>query len=441
MNQPDSLLERIFHIRARGSSVRTELLAGLTTFVTMAYVIFVYPGILSAAGIPMEAAIAATIYASMAGSLLMGLWVNFPVALAPAMGISVFFAYYVCGIVGLHWSVALGTVFWSGVIFLILTVTRLREKLINSIPLNLKYAIVVGIGMFIALIGLKNAGIVVANESTLVTLGSLGKPEPLLACIGMILMICLMIRNVQGAIFIGVLVTTVLAMITGVAPLPTCLHNILSVNLPSPAPVLFKLDIVGALHYSTLPIVVTFTIVALFDNMGTLIGLTRKAGFMHDDGHIDNIGKALAADSVGTIISSFVGTSTVASYVESASGIAQGGRTGLTAITVAGLFALALLFSPIISLVPACATAPALVIVGAIMMSDVRHINFTDFTEGFPAFLTIIMMPMTYSIASGIGFAFISYPLIKLLTGRARDLNICTWVIALLFLINFIILS
>ena len=435
------ILERIFRIRERGSTVRREVLAGVTTFLTMAYVLFVNPSVLADAGIPWEAAIAATVYASIFGTLLMGLWVNFPVAMAPAMGINVFFAYYVCATLGLHWSVALGTVFLSGVIFLILTLTKLREQLIDSIPLNLKLAIVVGIGTFIALIGLKNGGIVVSNAATLVTLGSLSKPEPLLCCFGLVLTVALMVRNVPGAMLIGVLATTALAMIMGAAPLPQGLHSIVSLDLPGPGEVLFGLDILGALHYSVLSVVVTFTIVSLFDNMGTLIGLSRKAGFMHEDGHIDNLGKALTADSLGTIASSLVGTSTVACYVESASGIAQGGRTGLTAVTVAGLFALSLLFAPLIGLIPACATAPALIIVGSLMMADVVHIDFSDLTEGFPAFLTIVMMPFTYSIANGIGFAFVSYPLVKLCTGRAREVNVCTWIIALLFAVNFVLIG
>ena len=418
MTQDNNILERVFHIRERGSTVKTELLAGLTTFMTMAYVIFVNPSVLAEAGIPMEAAIAATVYASIFGTLLMGLWVNFPVAMAPAMGVNVFFTYYVCKTLGLHWSVALGTVFLSGVIFLLLTITRLREKLIDSIPLNLKLAIVVGIGTFIALIGLKNGGIVVDHPNTLVTLGSLSNPEPLLCCFGLLLTVSLMIRGVQGAMILGVLATTALAMITGVAPLPKGLHSFVSLDLPSMGEVFMGLDIIGAMHYSVLSVVVTFTIVSLFDNMGTLIGLSKKAGFMREDGHIDNLGKALTADSLGTVASSLVGTSTIACYVESASGISQGGRTGLTAVTVAALFALSLLFAPLIGLIPACATAPALIIVGSLMMADVVHINFSDLTEGFPAFLTIVMMPFTYSIANGIGFAFVSYPLVKLLTGK-----------------------
>ena len=441
MTQDNNILERVFHIRERGSTVKTELLAGLTTFMTMAYVIFVNPSVLAEAGIPMEAAIAATVYASIFGTLLMGLWVNFPVAMAPAMGVNVFFTYYVCKTLGLHWSVALGTVFLSGVIFLLLTITRLREKLIDSIPLNLKLAIVVGIGTFIALIGLKNGGIVVDHPNTLVTLGSLSNPEPLLCCFGLLLTVSLMIRGVQGAMILGVLATTALAMITGVAPLPKGLHSFVSLDLPSMGEVFMGLDILGAMHYSVLSVVVTFTIVSLFDNMGTLIGLSKKAGFMREDGHIDNLGKALTADSLGTVASSLVGTSTIACYVESASGISQGGRTGLTAVTVAALFALSLLFAPLIGLIPACATAPALIIVGSLMMADVVHINFSDLTEGFPAFLTIVMMPFTYSIANGIGFAFVSYPLVKLLTGKGREVNVCTWIIAILFAVNFVLVG
>lgn len=437
MSQTNGILERVFKLSAKGTTVKTEIIAGLTTFVAMAYIIFVNPSILSDAGIPKEAAIAATIWSAVIGSTLMGLWANFPVALAPGMGLNAFFAYYVCGVVGLHWTVALGAVFFSGIIFLILTVTHIRQLIIDAVPMNLKSAIVVGIGMFIAFIGLQNAQIVVKNDATLITLGHLSSPSALLACVGLIITAGLMARRVQGSLLIGVLVTTILGMICGAAPLPSGIDSIISFNLPSLAPTFMQLDIMGALEYGIISIVFTFTIVELFDNMGTLIGLSRKAGLMDDNGHIENLDRALTTDSVGTIISSALGTSTVTSFVESAAGVSQGGRTGLTAITVAVLFAVSLIFAPLIGLVPSFATAPALLIVGALMMMEVTHIDFQDFTEAFPAFMTIIMMPLTYSIASGFGFGFVSYAAVKLFSGRAREVSLFMWIITAMFLINF----
>ena len=437
MAQTNGILERVFKLSEKGTTVRAELLAGLTTYVAMAYIIFVNPNILAAAGIPKEAAIAATIWSAAIGSTAMGLWANFPVAVAPGMGLNAFFAYYVCGVLGLHWTVALGAVFFSGIVFLILTVTHIRQLLIEAVPMNLKYAIVVGIGMFIAFIGLQNAGIVVKDNATAVTLGHVTQPGPLLACCGLMITAGLMARKVQGSLLIGILITTILGMVFGVSPVPTSLGSVMSFTLPSLAPTLLKLDIMGAVNYGIISIIFTFTIVELFDNMGTLIGLSRKAKLMDDNGHIENLDKALVTDSVGTIMSSLLGTSTITSYVESAAGIAQGGRTGLTAVTVAVLFLVSLVFAPLIGLVPAFATAPALLIVGALMMMEVTNIDFNDFTEGFPAFMTIIMMPLTYSIASGFGFGFVSYASVKLLSGRAREVSIFMWIITAMFVVNF----
>lgn len=435
------VLERLFRIREKGSTVRTEILGGITTFVAVSYIIFVNPSILADAGIPKEAAIASTIWAATATTLLMGLWANFPVAVAPGMGLNAFFAYYVCGVLGLPWQVALGAVFISGVIFLLLTVTRVRQIIIDAVPMNLKCSIVVGIGLFIAFIGLKSAGIVVSNPATFVTTGNLAKVEPLLACTGLILTAVLMARNVRGAILIGILVTTGLGMAVGAVPMPTGMDSVMSFNLPSLTPTLMQLDIMGAIKYGLFSILFTFTIVDLFDNMGTLIGLSRKAGLMDDKGHIPNLDKALVTDSVGTVLSSFLGTSTVTSYVESAAGIAEGARTGLAAVVTAILFMFALVFAPLVGLVPAFATAPALVIVGALMMMEVRHVDFTDFTEAFPAFMTIVMMPLTFSIASGFGFGFISYAFVKTCSGRAREVSPVMWLIAIAFIFNFALRS
>ena len=436
MPQNNSLLERLFKLHAKGTTVKTEILAGLTTYVAMAYIIFVNPNILSDAGIPKEAAIAATIWSAVIGSTVMGLWANFPIALAPGMGLNAFFAYYVCGVLGLHWTVALGAVFFSGIVFLVLTLTRIRQALIDAVPMNLKYAIVVGIGMFIAFIGLQNAGIVIKNDATLVGLGHVTQPGPLLSCCGLLITAGLMARNVQGSLIIGILTTTVLCMIFGVSAVPTGIDSIISLSLPSLAPTFMQLDILGALEYGIVSIIFTFTIVELFDDMGSLIALSRKANLMDERGHIENLDKAMVTNSLITILSGFLGTSTVTNYVESAAGISQGGRTGLTALTVAVLFAVSLIFTPLIGLVPPFATAPALLLVGALMIMEAKHIDFNDFTEGFPAFMTIIMMPLTYSIASGFGFGFVSYAAVKLLAGRAREVNLFMWIITALFLIN-----
>jgi adenine/guanine/hypoxanthine permease len=437
MSRDKGLLDTIFKLTKKGTDVKTELLAGLTTFVALAYIIFVNPNILADAGIPKEAAIAATIYATAVATLLMGLWANFPVAVAPGMGLNAFFAYYVVGVLHLPWQVALGAVFFSGLLFLILTMGGIRQAIIKAVPMNLKCAIGVGIGLFIAFIGLKNAGIIIADRATFVAVGNLTAPQPLLACMGLIFTAVLMARNIKGSILIGILGTTFLGMVLGVVPAPKGLQDIMSLSLPSLSPTLFELDILGAWEFGLFSIIFTFTIVELFDNMGTLIGLTRKAKLMNDKGEIENLDKALTTDAVGTVVSAVFGTSTVTSYIESAAGIAEGGKTGLTAVTVALLFLVALVFSPLIGLVPGFATAPALVLVGALMIGEISHVKFDDITEGLPAFLTIIMMPLTFSIANGFAFGFVSYTFLKTLGGRAKEVSSFMWLITLAFLINF----
>jgi AGZA family xanthine/uracil permease-like MFS transporter len=437
MSRDKGVLDTIFKLTQKGTDVKTELLAGLTTFVALAYIIFVNPNILADAGIPKEAAIAATIYATAVATLLMGLWANFPVAVAPGMGLNAFFAYYVVGVLHLHWQVALGAVFFSGLLFLILTMGGIRQAIIKAVPMNLKCAIGVGIGLFIAFIGLKNAGIIIADKATFVAVGNLTAPQPLLACVGLIFTAVLMARNIKGSILIGILATTFLGMVLGIVPAPKGLQDIMSLNLPSLSPTLFELDILGAWEFGLFSIIFTFTIVELFDNMGTLIGLTRKAKLMNDQGEIENLDKALTTDALGTVVSAVFGTSTVTSYIESAAGIAEGGKTGLTAVTVALLFLVALIFSPLIGLVPGFATAPALVLVGALMIAEIRPVEFNDITEGLPAFLTIIMMPLTFSIANGFAFGFVSYAFLKTLAGRAKEVSVFMWLITLAFLINF----
>ena len=438
---PPSFVERFFKVREKGSTVRTELLAGMTTFIAMAYILFVNPNILADAGIPKEAAIASTIWIAALASLAMGIFANYPVALAPGMGLNAFFAYYVCGVLGLHWTVALGAVFFSGVLFLILTVGGIRQAIINAVPRDLKYAISVGIGLFIAFIGLKGTGLIVENSATYVSLGHVTAPTTLLSLFGLLLTAALMARNVHGSILIGIFVTTIIAMILGMTPAPKGITDIVSTSLPHMGETFGKLDLAGAWHYGLISIIFTFTVVELFDNMGTLIGLTTKAKMVRPDGHIENIDKALTTDAVGTMVSAMFGTSTVTSYIESAAGIAAGGRTGLTAVAAGVLFLAALLFTPLIGLVPEFATAPALILVGALLMSEVGKIDFSDFTNALPVFLTIIMMPLTSSIANGFAFGFISYTVMKLCAGQYKKVSWIMYLVSIAFLINLALRS
>ena len=438
---PPSFIERYFKIREKGSTVRTELLAGMTTFIAMAYILFVNPNILADAGIPKDAAIASTIWIAALASMAMGVFANYPVALAPGMGLNAFFAYYVCGVLGLHWTVALGAVFFSGVLFLILTIGGIRQAIINAVPRDLKLAISVGIGLFIAFIGLKGTGLIVENSATYVSLGHVTAPTTLLSLFGLLFTAALMARNVHGSILIGIFVTTILAMVLGMTPAPQGIGDIISTSLPHMGETFGQLDLAGAWNYGLVSIIFTFTVVELFDNMGTLIGLTTKAKMVKSDGHIENIDKALTTDAVGTMVSAVFGTSTVTSYIESAAGIAAGGRTGLTALAAGVLFLAALLFTPLIGLVPAFATAPALILVGALLMSEVGKIDFGDFTNALPAFLTIIMMPLTSSIANGFAFGFISYTIMKLFAGQYKKVSWIMYLVSIAFLINLALRS
>lgn len=443
-NTAHGILETLFKLRQKNTSVRTELIAGLTTFMAMGYIIFVNPNILSEAGIPKEAAIAATIWSAVFATTLMGLWANFPLALAPGMGLNAFFTYTVVLEMGIPWQTALGAVFISGIVFLLLTIGGIRQAIIAAVPENLKSAIGVGIGSFIAFVGLQGSGIVVDSKATLVTAGHVvstsfapGKPAPLLTLIGLIFTGALMARGIKSALLLGIAGTTILGMLCGAVAQPSGLSGIISTELPSLSGTFMAMDLMAALKYGIVSIVFTFTVVELFDNMGLLIGLTRKAGLMKKDGSIENLDRALTSDAVGTMASAVMGTSTVTTYAESAAGVAAGGKTGLTALTVAALFLVSLLFAPLVSLVPAFATAPALIIVGCLMMGEVLRVRFDDITEGLPAFLTIIMMPLTYSIANGFAFGFTSYVLLKIFAGRIKEINWVMGLIGLVFLINF----
>ena len=433
--------DRFFKLREKNTTVKTEVIAGLTTFIALAYIIFVNPNILSEAGIPKEAAIASTIWIAALSTMVMGVFANYPVALAPGMGLNAFFAYYVCGTLGLHWTVALGAVFFSGVLFLILTVSHIRQAIINSVPQNLRVAISVGIGLFIAFIGLKGTGLIIPDKATFIGLGHVTDPTTMLSLFGLVLTGALMARNIQGSILIGIIVTTLLSMVLGYSPVPHAIGDVISTSLPHMGETFGKLDIAGAWNYGIVSIIFTFTVVELFDNMGTLIGLTSKAKLIKPNGEIENLDRALTTDAVGTICSSIFGTSTVTSYIESAAGIAAGGKTGLTAVTVSICFLIALLFAPLVGLVPGFATAPPLILVGALMMSEVGKINFVDFSDGLPAFLTIIMMPLTGSIANGFAFGFVSYVFMKTAVGKYKEVSWIMWLVSIAFVINLVMRS
>lgn len=432
------VLEKLFKLSQKNTTVKTEIIAGITTFVAMAYILFVNPSILTNAGIPREAAVAATIWSAGLCSLAMGLFANFPVAMAPGMGLNAFFSFYVCGTLGLPWQTALGAVFVSGIVFFILTVTKLRQLIIDSVPMSLKSAVVVGIGLFIAFVGLQSSGIIVASDATKITLGHVSDPKVGLACLGIVIIAILLALRVKGAMLIGIIVVGVLGMIFGVAPAPQSVADVVSLDFPGMGETFMQMDLIGAVHYGLISIIFTFTVVELFDNIGTLIGVTKAAGLMDEKGHIENIDRALATDSVGTLISAVMGTCTVTSYVESTAGVNAGGKTGLTAVVVGICFILAFVFAPLFGLIPGFATAPALIIVGAMMLKNIQGVNFDDYTDSIPAFLTIIMMPMSYSIANGFGFGFAAYCLLKIFTGKAREISPVMWVVTAIFICSFI---
>lgn len=427
-------MERYFKLAEHGSSIRTEVIAGVTTFLTMAYIIFVNPDILSSTGMDRDAVFVATCLAAALGSAIMGLWANWPIGMAPGMGLNAFFAFTVVGAMGFTWQQALGAVFVSGVIFLILSVTGIRRWLISGIPASMRSAIAAGIGLFLAIIAMKSSGLVVASDATFVTLGDLTSTGTLLTIVGFFIIAALDALKVPGSILIGILVITVAAMLLGV----TEFGGVMSAP-PSIAPTFLQLDLLGALSFGIFHVILVMVLVEVFDATGTLIGVAKRAGLLtegptHKNG---NLGRALMADSSAILAGSMLGTSSTTAYVESASGVQAGGRTGLTALVVAVLFLLAMFFAPLAGAVPAYATAPALIYVAALMVRELREVDFDDVTEAAPAVLTAIAMPFTYSIANGLAFGFVSYALLKLLTGRAREVHAATWIVAALFVIRF----
>ncbi len=430
-----SLTERFFKLKEQGTDVRTELLAGVTTFLTMAYIIFVNPSILGDAGMPKDAVFVATCVAAAIGTLIMGLYANYPIALAPGMGLNAYFAYSVVKGMGYTWEAALGAVCISGILFLIVSVLRIREMIINGIPHSIRTAITAGIGLFLAIISLKNAGIIAAHPATFITLGDLHKAPALLAITGFFLIVALDRLKVRGAILIGILAVTILSFLfagnkfMGIVATP-----------PSISPTLFKLDISAALSAGILNVVLVFFLVELFDATGTLMGVANRAGLLKA-GKMDRLNKALIADSGAIVAGSFLGTSSTTAYIESAAGVQAGGRTGLTAVAVSVLFLACLFIAPLAGAVPAYATAPALFYVSCLMLRELADIGWDDATESVPAVITALMMPFTYSIANGIAFGFIAYAGLKLFTGRAKEVPVIVWVIAAIFIFRYMYLG
>ncbi len=429
----ENFLEKSFRLKDHNTTVKTELIAGFTTFMTMAYILAVNPGILGETGMDAGAVFTATALASFVATVVMAFYANYPFALAPGMGLNAFFAYTVVIVMKQSWQFALTAVFLEGIIFILLTFTNVREAIVNGIPKNVKQAISVGIGLFIAFIGLKGAGIIIPGEGVPLDLGDVTSPEAVVCIIGLIITAVLLVKNVRGAILIGILSSTVTGIFLGVTHLP---ENGLFSAPPSLSPIFMKFEWSHILSMDMLIIMITFLFVDMFDTIGTLVGVATKANLVDEKGNLPNAKKALFADAIGTTVGAMIGTSTVTTYVESASGVAEGGRTGLTALTTGVLFLLALLFSPIFLMIPAAATSPALIIVGLFMMSPIKNIDFDDFTEALPAFLTIIMMPLAYSIAQGIVFGIISYAILKLLTGRWKEGSIVLYVLAFLFILK-----
>ena len=459
-----SKLDSFFKLSENSTDVKTEIMAGITTFVTMAYIIFVNPSILKLAGMNQQGALGdaaagigfedpivgavfvATCIAAAIGTLVMGLFANLPFGLAPGMGLNAFFTYGVVLGLGYTWQEALAAVFISGILFIILTITGLREAIVNALPDSLKRAIGGGIGLFIALIGLQQGHIIVDNPATLIGFGDFTSPATLVTLLGLVVTGVLMTRQIKGSILIGIVSTTLISIMFGITTVPSDF----TWSIPSLAPTFAQVDFIGLLRLgevgivgaimSVITVVISFSLVDMFDTIGTLIGTGAKAGFLDEEGRLKNMNKALFADSIATSVGSLLGTSTTTTYVESASGVSEGGRTGLTSVTIGILFLLSLFLAPIVGIVPQEATAPALIIVGVLMMTSIKHIDFEDFSEALPAFLTMAIMPFSYSIANGIAAGLIFYPLTKVTMGKGKEVHPAIYVLAILFILRFTIL-
>ncbi|WP_153301486.1 NCS2 family permease [Endozoicomonas arenosclerae] len=432
-DKSESLLDRLFKLRAKNTTVKTEVMAGFTTFITMCYVVFVIPGMLGDAGMDKGALFTATCLVAGLSTIAIGLFANWPVGLAPGMGLNAFFAYAVVLGMGYSWEQAMGAVFWGGIGFMLLSLFKVRGWIVDSIPVGLRVGITSGIGLFLALIGLKNAGIVVASPGTIVTLGDITQFGPMMASLSLFLILGLAFRGLKAAVLIAIAVVTAIALLagdvvfTGVASAP-----------PSVMPIVGELDIMGSLTPDMLGVIIAFMFVNLFDTTGTLIAVGDKAGLADKNGKMHNMNRAMVTDGTASWAGALMGTPTVTSYVESASGVAAGGRTGLTAVTIGLLFLLCTFFSPLAGMVPTYATAGALIYVAVLMVGSLANIDWNDLTEAGPVLITTIMMPLSFSIANGIALGFIAYPVIKVLAGRSSDVSISVWILAVLFALKFV---
>jgi AGZA family xanthine/uracil permease-like MFS transporter len=429
------LIERVFHLQDNKTTVRRELFAGLTTFMAMAYVVVVNPRILSEGGMPADGVLFATCLSAALATLVMGLWANYPIALAPGMSLNAYFTYSVVIGRGVPWQTALGVVFLSGVLFLVLTLTKVREHIVNDIPDCLKHGTAAGIGLFIAFIGLRNAKLIVSNPATFVGFGKISDHSALLAVAGLLLTAILMARRVSGAILLGVLAVALAGIPLGLTHWPSHLFS-----LPHPSGTFLKLDLSGAARLGLGELIFVFFFVDLFDNVGTLVGVCEQGKFMRD-GKLPRASRALLADAFGTIAGALTGTSTVTSYIESAAGVAAGGRTGLGNLLIAALFAAAMFCAPLVAAIPAYATAPALILVGALMCGAIARVQWDDFTEAFPAFMTVIATPLTFSIATGLSLGLLSFTFLKLGSGRRKEISPLIWILSALFLCRYAFLG
>jgi AGZA family xanthine/uracil permease-like MFS transporter len=429
------LLERIFHLSENGTTVRRELLGGLTTFMAMAYVVVVNPRILGEAGMPVEGVLFATCVSAALATLVMGLWANYPIALAPGMSLNAYFTYSIVLGRGVPWQTALGVVFLSGALFLLLTLTNIREHIVNDIPDCLKHGTAAGIGFFIAFVGLRNAKIIVANSATFVGMGKSSDPQVRLAALGLIVIAILMSRKVGGAILIGIVAIALAGIPLGLTHMPTHIFS-----LPHPGGTFLKLDFRSAVKLGLLELMFVFFFVDLFDNVGTLVGVCEQGGFLVN-GKFPRASRALLADAFGTMAGALTGTSTVTSYIESAAGVAAGARTGLGNVLIAGLFIIAMFCAPLVAAVPNYATAPALILVGALMCASLAKVDWNDFTEAFPAFITLVATPLTFSIATGLSLGLLSYTFIKIGTRKIKEISPLIWVLSALFLLRFAFLG
>ena len=429
------MLEKLFKLKESNTNIQTELLAGFTTFITMAYIIFVNPQMMSSTGMDLGASFVGTCVAAAIACIAMGFYSNWPIGLAPGMGLNAFFTYTVVGEMGYTWEIALGAVFLAGILFWVMSVTPLRQWMLESIPMNLRIAMGSGVGLFIGFIGLKNGGIIVSNEATLVSIGDLLKVETLLAMLGFLLIAILAVRRIPGAILIGVMMVTLISIFVGIIQF----QGLISYP-PAFMPVFMKLDILGALDLAMISVIMSFLFVNLFDTAGTLLGVANQARLVDEDGNIHNLDKALKADSSSSAFGAFLGCAPVTSYVESSAGVETGGRTGLTAVTVGFLFLIAVFFSPLASIIPAHATAGALIYVAILMMSGMEKLNWSDSSELLPALIIIVMIPLTFSIANGIALGFISYVVLKIASGQFKKISSGAWFLTMIFLSKFLFL-